>query len=145
MLIYNRLALEEAFEEKRENIRMRKIVISWSGLARSLYLCCVLLVAITSTQVLASEPQAGASSSSSSPASASSSNQSSAKSGSSTGTQARQSTAASAASIIGAVGSLVPGFITNVAPLVLGLLPLALMFPYLSAAATSLLREARRR
>lgn len=127
---------------------MRKIVNLSTVLKAILYLG-IILVAM-GKQVSSLEPQVSSSSSvsnsnSNSNPSPSSSSQKISPSSASTATQARQSTAASASSLIGAIGSLIPGFITNVAPLVMGLLPLALAMPYLSAAATSLLREARRR
>lgn len=128
---------------------MIKIVSPGRAFKATLYLG-IILVAITSVQVASLEPQTSniASNPNSSPSSSSSSSSSSQKgslSSTTTATQARQSSAATATSLIGAIGSLIPGFITNVAPLVVGLLPLALALPYLSAAATSLLREARRR
>lgn len=58
---------------------------------------------------------------------------------------ATQSRASSAASMIGAIGSLVPGLITNVAPLVLLFGLGALMMPSLGMNAMGLLRESRRR
>lgn len=67
------------------------------------------------------------------------------KSSSSTATQSRQSGASAAASVIGAIGSLVPGLITNVAPLVLLFGLGALMMPALGMSAMGLLRESRRR
>lgn len=71
---------------------------------------------------------------------------SSAKSASSsTATQSRQSPISVAASMVGALGSLVPGLITNVAPLVLLFGIGALMMPSLGLSAMGLLRESRRR
>ena len=60
-------------------------------------------------------------------------------------TQARQSPISTAASLVGALGSLVPGLITNVAPLVVLFGLGALMMPALGMGAMGLLRESRRR
>lgn len=62
-----------------------------------------------------------------------------------TATQARQSPVSAAASVIGALGSLVPGLLTNVAPLVVLFGLGALMMPALGMGAMGLLRESRRR
>lgn len=63
----------------------------------------------------------------------------------STSTQPRQSAVSSAASMLGTISSLVPGLITNVAPLVLLFGLGALMMPALGLNAMGLLRESRRR
>ena len=62
-----------------------------------------------------------------------------------TATQSRQSGVSAAASVLSAIGSLVPGLITNVAPLMLLFGLGALMMPSLGLGAMGLLRESRRR
>lgn len=69
----------------------------------------------------------------------------SSSSSSSTATQARQSPLSAAAGVLGALSSLVPGLVSNVAPLVLLLGLGAMMMPSLGLSALGLLRESRRR
>lgn len=105
--------------------------------ARARRVVVVLSLAATLALVLAAS---GAESSSTSPGAAQQQQQHK-----STATQARQSPISAAASVIGALGSLVPGLVTNVAPLVLLFGLGALMMPSLGLSAMGLLRESRRR
>lgn len=81
----------------------------------------------------------------SSSSSASSTSNHSGSPGKSQVSQPRQSAVSAAASLVGALGSMVPCLITNVAPLLVLFGIGALMMPSLGMGAMGLLREARRR
>lgn len=115
---------------------MKKIKVILSG--------AVLILALLGC-ICASQAVADSSASSSGSVQQPNSSGGGSSSKSSTATQNRQSAGSAAASFIGALGSLVPGLITNVAPLVLLVGIGALMMPSLGMSALGLLNNARRR